>query len=199
MYTVANIILQYGVNSLGSDAIAGNVDALNYESFAYFTMVAFQNAAVTFISQNHGAHNQQRCRSAMRWCLGLSAAVLFVMCSLFLIFRMPLAYVFTTDPVVAEIAALKLWINLRFYAPYLIGEMLSGGMRGYGYSTLPATISVFGICAVRVIWVFFVFPTNRTFAFLSYAYPVSWFVTVGFMVAAYFYVVHKVCYNTSAD
>ena len=43
-------------------------------------------------------------------------------------------------------------------------------------------VSLFGACGLRLIWVFFFLPLQRTLPFLYISYPLSWGVT--FAVAA---------------
>ena len=52
VFSVANLFIQAAINRFGSDAIAGSATALNFEIYSYFVVLAFGNAAVTFIGQN---------------------------------------------------------------------------------------------------------------------------------------------------
>ena len=64
----------------------------------------------------------------------------------------------------------------------LILAASGGAVRGLGRSFQIMLVSLFGACGLRLIWVFFFLPLNRTLRFLYVAYPVSWGVT--FAVAA---------------
>jgi Na+-driven multidrug efflux pump len=70
-------------------------------------------------------------------------------------------------------------------------EVFSGTMRGYGYSTVPAIITVFGICVVRMFWVFVIVSQYKTYTMLMLCYPVSWVVTVIGLVGAYIHLIKK--------
>lgn len=62
VFSIANIFIQAAINRFGSDAIAGSAAALTYEYYCYFVVSAFSQAAVTFISQNYGAGQIDRCK-----------------------------------------------------------------------------------------------------------------------------------------
>ena len=48
---------------------------------------------------------------------------------------------------------------------FLLGlsDVLTGTLRGMGQSLLPMAISVLGICGVRIVWIYTVFPPKRSF------------------------------------
>ena len=50
---------------------------------------------------------------------------------------------------------------------------MSGYLRGFGISLLPALLTAFGICGLRVVWVYTVFRANPTFQTVMTVYPVS--------------------------
>ena len=70
-------------------------------------------------------------------------------------------------------------------------EVLSGALRGWGHSFLPAFLSLFFVCGARMIWLFVIFPMDRTYEWLMSVYPVSWALAVASLGWAYFYVKRK--------
>ena len=72
VFSIANIFIQAAVNRFGSAAIAGSAAALTYEYYCYFVVSAFSQAAVTFISQNYGAGQIERCKKIFRLTMLLS-------------------------------------------------------------------------------------------------------------------------------
>ena len=70
--------------------------------------------------------------------------------------------------------------------------MVSGALRGYGFSLVPAIVAIFGICGVRVGWVYTGFAADPTFRTLLIAYPVSWAVTAAAQFIVYLlYIRHQ--------
>ena len=54
---------------------------------------------------------------------------------------------------------------------------MSGYMRGFGISLLPAAVTTISICGSRLFWIFAVFPRYHEFYWIMMAYPVSLAVT----------------------
>jgi Na+-driven multidrug efflux pump len=63
------------------------------------------------------------------------------------------------------------------YVFSLFQEVISGYMRGYGVSLIPAVCTIAGICGTRVIWIYTVFRANPTFTVIMQVYPVSLAIT----------------------
>ena len=72
VYSLSNLVIQSAINSLGPAAMAGSVAAFTIEMNVYCFVNAFALAATTFVSQNYGARNLDRCRNVMWVTLGLS-------------------------------------------------------------------------------------------------------------------------------
>lgn len=73
-----------------------------------------------------------------------------------------------------------------------MNEVLSGAMRGYGISMVPAAVTFIGVCGTRILWVYTVFRHSHTWYTLMAVYPVSWLITMVVMIAAYFISIKKI-------
>lgn len=191
LFNIANVVLQSGINSLGSTAIAGNTVGTNVEIFLYFIVAGFGQTCITFNGQNLGAGKLKRCVSATRWCLGLGFIFTVIASSIAFTFRNSLAGIFTPDEAVIRIAAFRIAILAAFEVLNMMIEVISGALRGRGHSFLPAMLSLFFVCGVRMIWLFVIFPMDRTYEWLMSVYPVSWVLAVASLAGAYFYVKRK--------
>ena len=58
-----------------------------------------------------------------------------------------------------------------------IMDVMTGVLRGVGYSLLPMIVSLMGACVFRIFWVMTIFAANRTMDCLMISYPVSWALT----------------------
>ena len=58
--------------------------------------------------------------------------------------------------------------------------------------TIPAAISIVGICGTRVLWIHTGFAAVRTYATLMLAYPISWVVTAIAQGVAYALVIRSI-------
>lgn len=187
LFNIANIVIQSGINSLGATVVAGSTVGLNVEIFLYYIITGFGQACVTFNGQNLGAGKWKRCVSATGWCLGLGFLVTVFASGIAIACRELLAGLFTTDAAVIEIAAYRILIIAGFEVLNMTIEVLSGALRGLGHSFVPTAICIFLVCGVRIVWLFAVFPMNRTFEWLLAVYPVSWGLACAGIAAAYLY------------
>ncbi len=191
VFSFANVCIQSVLNGYGSDAVAGSAVALNFEYFSYFVVSAFNQATVTFTSQNYGAGQYDRCRKVYRLAMAMSVLASGALSLSFLAGRGFFISLFTDTPAVAEYAAQRM---LRLMAWYFIlnsYEISGSALRGLGYSMTPAVITVFGTCVLRLVWAFTVCKRFTGFGMLMNVYPLSWIVTGIAMVAAYLVIRQK--------
>ncbi|MCI8284172.1 MAG: MATE family efflux transporter [Firmicutes bacterium] len=185
VFSISNVIIQAGINSLGSLVVAGSAAALNYEYFAYYLLNAFAQASTTFVSQNFGAMQLKRCSKAVLISTAMAVTATFVFCAVCVIFSDQFLRIYTKDGAVMEFGLVRMQRILIFQCINAIFEVLAGGMRGAGYSLVPALIPIAGICGFRLLWVYTVFEKYREFEVLVLAYPISWVLTSVTMIIAY--------------
>lgn len=173
VFAIANLVIQSAVNSLGTTVIAASSAALNLELFAYYVLNSFSQACTTFVGQNYGAGNIDRCKKTLRLCLLEDTIASVTAILLVLISGKFLLSFFTNDPEVIEIAYNRLLIVFTAYISSMLYEVMSGYLRGFGISLVPAIITMIGVCLVRIVWVHTVFPIHRTFQTILLAYPIS--------------------------
>ena len=191
VFSFSNVCLQSAINSLGSLTIAASAAALNYEFVVYYWLNSFSHACVTFVGQNYGAKNFERCRQAVRWTLLLGCTSTFLLSAVCCIFAKPMLTVFTSNSEIIDIGAVRVYVvvGLQFVNVFL--DVLSGALRGMGKSLAPALTCMAGVCGVRIAWVIFVFPEYQSFASLMMVYPISWIVTIAVIAGIYFHTVKR--------
>lgn len=190
VFSLSNIVLQTAINSLGQTAMAATTVASNFEYFTYNAILGFSQAGTTFVSQNDGAGNQERCRRVTRLTLLLGPVFTLGVGLFFYVLRVPFVGFFTTDAVVKPLAYQRILRATCFQWVNAINEIFSGALRGYKLSVVPAAISIIGICGTRVLWVHTGFVALPTYAHLVLAYPISWAVTAVAQGVAYALVMH---------
>ena len=197
VFSLSNLCIQSAVNSLGADVIAASATAFNVEIFAYFVLNSFGQACTTFVGQNRGAGDLERCRKTTRICMGQDLIFTALISALILLFGHALLRIFNTDPEVIRIGYTRILILLSAELVNVVIEILSGAMRGYGQSLIPAIVSLVGICGVRIIWVYTVFPFSRQFTTIMAVYPISWIITALVLIVAYFVMMRKITLETA--
>lgn len=107
------------------------------------------------------------------------------------VFRVPASGLFTTDNAVIEAAAFRILVILTLQPICCFYEIPAGFLRGCGYSTLPAILTVVGTCMVRIVWIFTVFRHYHTLGSLFVVFPVSWVITTVLVrIGFYFCLLH---------
>jgi len=192
VFSLSNLCIQSAINSLGADVIAASAAAFNVEIFAYFVLNSFGQACTTFVGQNLGAGNMERCRRATRICMVQDFVFTAAISGVILLSGHALLRIFNTDPEVVRIGYIRILILISAELVNVVIEILSGAMRGHGQSLIPAIVSLVGICGVRIIWVYTVFPFSKTFATIMAAYPLSWAITALVLVISYFMMMRKI-------
>lgn len=195
LFSLSNVILQSGINSFGKTAIAGSSTGLNFEYFSFYVSNSFSQAAVTFVSQNYGASNFDRCRKVCR--IAILEGVLFteILSIIFIIFRTPLCFLYTDDSAVVTYAIMRMVRVTAVEGMTCVYECCGGTMRGMGHSTLPAVLSILGTVVFRVVWMLTVFSYSHTFQTLMLVYPASWIFNIILMCSAYFIVMSRMRKN----
>ena len=85
--------------------------------------------------------------------------------------------IFTPDADVMAIGVDMLRFVSPLYFTYILVEILPGAIRGAGRSLEPTLITVFGICVVRLLWVFCLVPAHHTIRMVQMSYPITWIIT----------------------
>lgn len=173
VFAIANIVIQSAINSLGTTVIAASSAAFNIEIFAYDVFNSFSQACTTFTGQNYGAGQKKRCRKVLLLAIIEDAIATAASVLLILLVGKSLLSIFNSDPEVIKIGYTRLVMVFSAYGFSMLYENLSGYLRGFGISMVPAVLTMIGVCGVRLMWIFLVFPRHRSFATIMAAYPLS--------------------------
>lgn len=187
VFAAANIIIQSAINSLGTIIMAASSTAYNIEIFAYYVLNSFSQACTTFVGQNYGAGQLERCKKTMLVCLVEDTFASAAAIGLVLSSGKFLISIFDSDPAVIEAGYQRLVIIFIAYIFSMIYEILSGYLRGYGISFVPALLTAIGVCGVRIFWIYAIFPNHRSFTTIMAAFPISLCLTAIFMACALIY------------
>lgn len=116
----------------------------------------------------------------------MDAAYSIFLSVIMVVFGRVLLMMFSTDPVVISNGYQILLTMAPFYITYICVEIYSGTIRGVGNTVIPMLMTCFGICVLRVLWIFFWMPTHHTVRMLVTSYPLTWIFTSVLFVLYYF-------------
>ena len=173
VFSLSNIIISSAINSLGKVTMAASSAAFNVEIMAYYILNSFGQACTTFVGQNYGAAQIDRCRKTLKLCIIEGIIITGTTMLIMLLTGKYFIGLFNNDPEVIEIGFTRLKIVYTSYIFSLLYEVMSSYMRGYGISLVPAILTMLGVCGIRIAWIYTVFPVSRTFTTIMTVYPVS--------------------------
>lgn len=186
LFSISNVIIQSSINSFGASVVAGNAAAASLEGFGYCCQDSVCQATVAAASQCMGARKYERVRSVTVVCNILAVFVSMVPYGVILLFRYPLLHAYTAEADAVEAGVVRLFYlgSLYFTAGFM--GVMTGVLRGYGYSILPTSITLVGVCGFRLVWIFTVFACFHDLRLLYSCYPISWTLTAIGLFIAYF-------------
>ena len=183
--SAGSVVLQYGINGLGTLTIAGHTAARKLFAFTDMPLIAMANAASTFVSQNYGARQPQRIRRGMRevWIYSVVVTVASVLLMNVWAEWMVRLVSGSVEPVVLENGARYLRWNAPFYA--VLGVLLSTryALQSLGEKILPLFSSVIELVG-KILFVL-VFIPRFAYDAVILCEPVVWCFMTLYLVAVY--------------
>ena len=183
--SAGSVVLQYGINDLGTLVIAGHTAARKLFSFTTMPVMAMASACSTFVSQNRGANQPDRVRRGMRQ-MYLYSVVVMVAAVVLMSFGaqwMVQLISGSTEPIVLENGARYLLWNAPFYA--VLGVLLCTryALQSLGQKVLPLFSSVIELVG-KAIFVLVFIPKFQYNAVIL-CEPIIWFFMTAYLVAVY--------------
>ena len=177
MYSVSNMIIQVGVNSLGTVVVASWAMSGKTDGFYWALSNAMGAAITSFIAQNYGAGRTDRVKQCVKQGLIMHLVITVVVSAGLMLTAIPALRLLTPDEAVVETTYLIMSYFVPFYFTWVLVEVLSAVLRGAGDAVYPVVIIGIGVCLFRVIWILTVFRYFGTLLSLCLSYTVSWTIT----------------------
>ena len=183
--SAGSVVLQYGINGLGTLTIAGHTAARKLFAFTDMPLISMANAGSTFVSQNRGAGQPERVRKGMRTMYLYSVAVMAATVVLMQLFARDMVQLVSgsASPIVLENGARYLLWNAPFYA--VLGVLLCTryALQSLGQKVLPLFSSVIELVG-KVVFVL-VFIPRYAYQAVILCEPLIWCVMAAYLVAVY--------------
>ena len=185
--SAGSVVLQYGINGLGTLTIAGHTAARKLFAFTDMPLISMANAGSTFVSQNRGANQPERVRRGMRQMYLYSVAVMIAAVLLMNFGAEWLVKLISgsSEAVVLENGARYLRWNAPFYA--VLGVLLCTryALQSLGQKVLPLFSSVIELVG-KVIFVL-VFIPRFAYNAVILCEPIIWCFMAAYLVTVYLY------------
>ena len=195
IFSIANVVIQSSVNSLGAAVVTGASAQGNYEAFVSVAMTSFAQTAITFVAQHMGAKKYKRMNHAIAICIACVSVISLSLNGLFWTFRDPLLRVFIVDNEEAlREAIVRMSVICPFHIFCGILDVFSGSTQGLGASVSSTSVSLVGTCGFRLVWIATIFKhatENRALTLFA-VYPASWIFTLICMMILFFFMRHRI-------
>ena len=186
MYSVSNIIVQVGVNRLGTDVVAAWTTYGKIDGLFWMMLGAMGIAATTFIGQNYGAGKIDRVHKGIATCMMQATVMTVIMSVLLYVFGIYIFRLFTSDAAVLENGMQLLHFMVPAFILYVPIEIFSGSLRGAGDCWVPMLITCVGVCVLRIIWIIFFAPFYADIRWIAFCYPLTWLITSAAFIVYYY-------------
>jgi len=196
LYSVANVIISATVNTFGPEATTGISIANNYDGILYQISIATALAVTPYVSQSIGRGNVKRAVRSV-WvgilitvCIGMSFGALSAL------FSAQLSSLMSSDAVVIEYSRQKMIIISSTYFICGINEIFGAALRGLGKPIYATVCTLVYMCALRFMWVYFIFPLLPNLTFLYLVWPVGWILSIATLLPIFIHNVKKLSQTT---
>ena len=142
MFTGISMVIGRIITAWGETAIAVQKVGIQVESISYMTAEGFGSATNSFIAQNYGARQLDRCQKGYRSALLVMAAWGVLTTCVLVFFPAPIFRVFIPEPDVVPLGVDYLRI-LGYSQFFMCLEILTAGaFSAYGKTTPPSVVSI---------------------------------------------------------
>ena len=178
VFALSNVVIQSSINSFNStDVVAGNVAGNNVENYVYIGYMAFTQATITFTSQCMGAGRLDRIKQIMVTTMAMVVVGAIIMGTAVYLAGPFVLRFYTDKPEVVAVGMVRIRLVASLLVLNGILDVFVNSLRGMGVSTLPTILMVVGICGVRLLWIYTMFPIHHTLESIYLCFPISWAVT----------------------
>jgi MATE efflux family protein len=190
-FPIANMIIQATVNGAGTANIAAWALCGKLDLLIWILLEAMTTSVATFVAQNYGAKKYERITAVVRAGLIMSAAMVGSICVILYFWNVPLGKLFinSKDYGILKISEKLMHILIPFYVVFIFTEVFSAAINATGETFTPMLITLLGVCASRLVWIFFFVPLNPVIEMIVLAFPISW--TLTSIIFTIYYFIYK--------
>ena len=194
LFDIANVIIQSSINSFGDLVVSAVSSSHSIEGFVYVCINSFSHAALNFTGQNIGANQHSRIPKILGQCMLCVFVVGITTGSLVFAFAEQLLSIYLPkSPEAISYGVTRLGFIVLTYFICGLMEVVSGTMRGMGFSITPMIITIICVCVFRIIWIYTIFqiPEYHSLECLFVSYPISWMLSFIVELVVFPFIFHK--------
>ena len=188
---IGSVVLQTGINTLGSAAVASVSAASKLSMFLACPFDAIGSAMATYTGQNVGAGKIERIGQGLKASvlIGITYSILIFLVMLFSAKYWMLLFINASETEIIHNAVLFILANSGFYIALVFVNAVRFTIQGAGFSGLAILAGVMEMIARAIIGVIMV--PYLGFASVCFASPLAWIMADCFLIPAYCHVIRK--------
>lgn len=175
--SIGNIVVQSNINTFGAFAMSGYGAYAKIEGLVFLPITSIAMALPTFISQNLGAGKYDRAKSCARKGILYGVLCAEIIGVVILFFGKYAMRAFVDSPEALEFGEIQSNVVSLFFCLLAFSHCSAGVLRGCGKSFIPMLTMLAFWCGVRIIYVTVTLQFINEFAVISWAYPLTWFLS----------------------
>ena len=183
--SIGTIILQSGINSLGTQIITAHTAARKLISLFCLPLSTLAASMATFVSQNKGAQNYERIIKGVR--LSNICGIIYpIFLSILIYFTAEnLVHLLSgsNTPAVLQNGAMYLKINIPFFIILSILLNLRNAIQGFGYKITPLFSSIIELIG-KIVFTLFLVPTFKYLG-VCFCEPIIWCLMASQLIYSY--------------
>lgn len=146
------------------------------DGFILLPILSLNMAATTFAGQNYGAQKYDRIRRGLKISIWMGVIYSIVAGVVMLVLSPYLVRIFTDSEAVIDASIYMMYLMYPFYWILGIFHIALGTIRGVGKTFAAMVMSLFSLCAMRIVWIVVTMGINHDLALLTLNYPFTWLV-----------------------
>ena len=174
LIALANLVVQTNINAFGDNAMAGCGSYSKLEGFVFLPIVSLTLALTTFVGQNLGAGQAERCKQGARTGIIMAVVLAELFGILFWFFAPELVALFSDSPGVVAFGVRQARTEALFYFLLAFAHAAASVLRGAGKTVTPMLILLGCWCLLRITYITLMVRIIPDITVVFTAYPLTW-------------------------
>ncbi len=171
---LANVVVQFNINSFNELAMAGCGSYSKLEGFAFLPVTCFSQSLSTFVGQNLGAGHHGRVKKGVAFAVICSCLMAGIIGFLSYVFAPELIDIFCESQEAVNFGTQHMQTICRFYFLLAFSHCIAGVLRGAGKAMVPMFTMLICWCVIRVTYITIALKFVYELTTISWAYPITW-------------------------
>jgi len=183
--SASNIIVQFYINMMGAQAIAGYSATSRLDAFIMLPIQTMGATVTTFVGQNLGAGMVRRARRGVKTAVSCGLVLTVAISILTLIYGRSLLRIFSPEYEVIEYGMRFLRVFAPLYFVMCFSQIIPGALRGAGDVRMAMLTCIGSFVGLRQIYLFIITKITYSPETVALGFPLTWAVAGAILTIYY--------------